>query len=152
MKIYSPPQDIKVPSLTLPFNQKNEEAAEDAYLEEVKKWITSLGYKGKYTGEIVRFPVADGKAQYMFADGPRSFLVYLPLGDAWQYNRAITRKGNVLLSFTIRHRGGEWVLQSKRRIKGTVPSSLDLNGFGQRTIPFTEEMTPDWFIKHWRHI
>jgi len=58
-------------------------------------WLQSNGYKGKLTGEVVRFSVADGYAEYMVADKGRSCdLIHLPYWDAYQlpYAHRLTRK------------------------------------------------------------
>lgn len=58
---------------------------ENDHKEALKAELIRLGYKGKYTGEIYSEPVADGRAQYMFADaGAKSVLIHLPYGDAYQ--------------------------------------------------------------------
>lgn len=56
----------------------------ESYIFRVKLELVKLGYNGPLTGEIIRFPYADGYATYMCADYPRKFsLVHLPIGDAW---------------------------------------------------------------------
>jgi hypothetical protein len=44
-----------------------------------------MGYKGKNVGEIVKFAVADGYAEYMVLSMRPMKLIHLPLGDAYQF-------------------------------------------------------------------
>jgi hypothetical protein len=62
---------------------------EAAYTASVAKWLTDHGYHHKLTGQIVRFPVADGAAEYMIMNG--TSMLHLPLGDAWQIPDAHAR-------------------------------------------------------------
>jgi len=94
-KIYDAPQEMKTPDFTYDQNghpdiQKYKEDNEK-YIKELKvlllkrKNILSGTWSGpeKYVGEIVRFPVADGHAEYMVASMKPLELVHLPLSDAW---------------------------------------------------------------------
>lgn len=86
MKVYSCPKELPAPKIDVAnFDWTKHDKAEAAHKKALAKWLKEAGYTGKYTGELVSFPVADGYAQYMMADGPKSFLVHLPYGDAWQY-------------------------------------------------------------------
>jgi hypothetical protein len=92
-KIFSAPEEVKVPKLD--FNDvKNWEADDKRYIQELKSHIQSLGYTGKNVGEVIKFPVADGYAQYMVASMKPLQLIHLPLGDAWdwQYAHLLTAK------------------------------------------------------------
>jgi hypothetical protein len=57
-----------------------------AYLGKVKADLVSRGYTHALTGEVVRFGVADGRAQYMVAKAGRkaAILIHLPLADGYQ--------------------------------------------------------------------
>ena len=87
MKVFSLPESVPAPIVDYSkFNMDAVEKDEKEHQEKLKATLISLGYKGTRTGEIVRFQVADGHAQYMFADGgEKSGLVHLPYGDAYQY-------------------------------------------------------------------
>jgi hypothetical protein len=86
MKVYGTPEHIKLTPDYSNYNRVEEQRKEDEYKAAIKQWLVSEGYTGPHTGEIIRFGVADGYAQYMFADGGRrSFLVHLDIGDAYQY-------------------------------------------------------------------
>ena len=89
MKVYSCPAELPAPQPDYRnFDHKKELAEEEAHIKALKAEFIKRGYTGKFTGEIVRFPVADGHAQYMFIAAPtvaKSFLIHLPYGDAWSY-------------------------------------------------------------------
>ena len=84
MKVYSLPDEVTFPQPDYRnYDVQREQEREAAHQERVKKWLIEQGYKGKRTGEILQIGHADGYAQYMLAEGSRSFLVHLPYGDAW---------------------------------------------------------------------
>jgi hypothetical protein len=86
MKIYSCPKEVPAPQPDFSqYDHKKEMFREEQHQIQLKAWLISQGYTGKYTGEIVSFGVADGSANYMVADGSKSFLIHLPYGDAYQY-------------------------------------------------------------------
>ena len=87
MKVFSCPTEIAVPQIDFAnFNREKMLADEQAHQQAVKTHIINLGYNGPKTGETVSFPVADGHALYMFADGgAKSALIHLPYGDAYNY-------------------------------------------------------------------
>lgn len=86
MKIYGGLEGIKAPEPDYSnYDRAKEQKAEENYLAELRAKLVQMGYKGKHTGKIARYGVADGYAQYMLADGPKSFLIHLPFGDAYQY-------------------------------------------------------------------
>jgi hypothetical protein len=94
-KIYDPPQEMETPDFTYDKNGhpdiKKYEEDNEKYIEELKvlllkrKNISAGTWSGpeKYVGEIIRFPVADGHAEYMVASMKPLELVHLPLSDAW---------------------------------------------------------------------
>lgn len=55
---------------------------ENEFKADLKAFLNRSGFNHQLTGEVVRFPIADGYAQYMVADA--NTLIHLPLGDAWQ--------------------------------------------------------------------
>lgn len=85
-QIFNPPDVIKLPSLD--FSKIAQ------YKEDSKKYIENLQAflkrrkNGKNVGEIIRFPVADGYAEYMVASMRPLELVHIPLGDAWNFEYA----------------------------------------------------------------
>lgn len=82
MKVYATP-------IAFEHNYQNDTATEvariDAHKASLRSWLADNGYKGKNSGKIASFGVADGSAQYMLADGKGSFLIHLPYWDAYQY-------------------------------------------------------------------
>ena len=91
MKVYAPPIEAGDPP-SLGIFMKD---GRDAYYAAEKQWLDGLAELARknsscdLAGEIVRFPIADGYAQYMIWDG-RS-MIHLPLGDAWQIPEAHAR-------------------------------------------------------------
>jgi hypothetical protein len=65
------------------YEPAKEAMREQEHQAKLAAWLKANGYPGKYTGEIYRTPRADGSANYMMADGPKSCLIHLPYGDAW---------------------------------------------------------------------
>lgn len=62
-----------------------ETARMEAHKRDLKAWLIKSGHNGKHTGKIIKFSVADGTADYMFADGKTCFLVHLPYFDGYRY-------------------------------------------------------------------
>jgi len=87
MKVYSLPDTV--PALVVNYSNFDRDkyfAQEAAHKETVKQELIALGYTGANTGRILRLQVADGYAQYMFADaGAKSCLMHLPYLDGYQY-------------------------------------------------------------------
>ena len=90
-KVYNPPSNIKVPSLSdfiIPrFDHKAYETANQNYIAEVKEYLKAWADKPSF-GEVISFQVADGYAQYLVVNLKPVTLVHLPLGDAWHYEGA----------------------------------------------------------------
>lgn len=91
MKVYSCPAEIQAPTFTT-IGDYN--AAVEKHQEALKKWLVKHGYTGKNTGRTCKFPVADGYAVYMLAEGSKSCLIHLPYGDGYQfpYVERLTKK------------------------------------------------------------
>ena len=62
-------------------------------VERLKKWCIERNNQ-KNVGEIIKFQVDDGYAEYMVAATKPVQLIHLPLGDAWcfQYANRLTKK------------------------------------------------------------
>lgn len=84
--IYSSPSQIKVPELNFQNFNKYEKECEE-YKQKLKEFLLKRN-SGKNIGEIIRFPVADGYAEYMVASMKPVELVHLPLMDAWEFQYA----------------------------------------------------------------
>ena len=79
-KIYSPPKEVPIPDLN--FETWRED--EIKFTEALRAYCQKHG-KGTERGEVVRFPVADGHAQYMVLNLRPLTLIHMPLGDAWHF-------------------------------------------------------------------
>lgn len=85
MKIYSCPPAVSAPQHDYRnYDRAKAMAAEAQHREALKTWLINHGYSGRHTGGVFREQVADGHAEYMLADGPKSFLIHLPYGDGYQ--------------------------------------------------------------------
>lgn len=84
MKIYSVDAAIQRPAYMTDGSYANCQQQDKDYIARIKAWLIELGYTGKNTGKTVYFPVADGHATYMLAEGSKSFLVHVDIGDAYQ--------------------------------------------------------------------
>ena len=83
-KIYSAPKEVKLPSFDWTNMQEYAQASKQ-YIADVKQHINDMGYKGKNVGEIVRFAVADGYAEYMVVSMRPLSLMHIPLDDAYEF-------------------------------------------------------------------
>ena len=99
MKVYSVPEAVPYAGADyMNYDWKAEQARSERHMADLKKHLIEMGHKGKHTGKIARFPVADGYAEYMLADGKgqygQSFLIHLPYGDGWhfQYISNVSKK------------------------------------------------------------
>ncbi len=84
--IYSPPEAIKRPEFDFQNFDSYLKKCDD-YRKNLKSFLQRRK-NGKNVGEIIRFPVADGNAEYMVASMRPLELVHIPLGDAWQFQYA----------------------------------------------------------------
>ena len=94
-KIFQAPAEVKVPVINfVGFSNAKWQEEENKYIADVKEHIKKLNYDDPETGEVIYFPVADGKALYMVITCKPLMLVHLPLGDAWhfQYAKNLTAK------------------------------------------------------------
>ena len=83
--VYSAPKEIKLPTLSGDYNMQRYAEESKQYIADLKKHIKDMGYKGKNVGEIVRFAVADGYAEYMVLSMRPLKLIHVPLDDAYQF-------------------------------------------------------------------
>jgi hypothetical protein len=92
-KIYSAPQTtIKVPSMgdfqsKDGFDVRGYMKASDDHVKQVSEYAKKHG-KGKFAGEEIQFPVADGAARYIVFSSSPVVLIHLAVGDAWQFQYA----------------------------------------------------------------
>jgi hypothetical protein len=82
--IYSAPKEVKLPILD--WNKVQDYTRDcDRYIKDLTQHIKDMGYKGKNVGEIVKFAVADGYAEYMILSMRPLKLIHIPLGDAYEF-------------------------------------------------------------------
>lgn len=87
-KIYSPPKEIgKVPEWD--FDRPYTEALkkEEEWTKKLVEWCKKNS-SSEYAGEIIQTQVADGYAQFMVLRLKPVELIWLPLGDAWDFRWA----------------------------------------------------------------
>lgn len=85
-KVFSPPTEIHVPDFDEAFvngrySMEKDNELHEKFYEDLRSWLAVNYPNHKLRGEIVRFQVADGYAQYMIVDG--TTMIHLPLGDAY---------------------------------------------------------------------
>ena len=86
--VYSALSTVPTPKFPTPFDNEVYKKNEEQYVIDLKKELKSMGYKGKNFGEILRFQVADGYAEYMVVSMRPLKLMHLPLGDAYSFGYA----------------------------------------------------------------
>jgi hypothetical protein len=74
------------------YSMEKDDEVHNKFFADLKAKLIEMGYTGKLTGEIVRFPIADGAAQYMVAEGQKkTILIWLEIHDAWNIPDAHAR-------------------------------------------------------------
>lgn len=96
-QVYDVPEQIKIPDFNWKdIDQYNKDC--DKFKADLKQWcvdrVARAGVTDENIGEVIRFPVADGYAEYMVAATKPVQLIHLPLWDAWhfQYANRLTKK------------------------------------------------------------
>ncbi len=86
MKVFTCPDEVPFPEPDYAnYDTGRERKREEDHQEKLAKWLRTHSWDGPHTGKIAMFPVGDGYACYMFADGKTACLIHLPYGDAYQY-------------------------------------------------------------------
>lgn len=88
-KIYSPPSELGEPETHYGDWEKHQ-SAEAEYIKKVQAWALKNG-SGNLCGEIFRYPVGDGCAQYVVLKSSPLTLIHLPVGDAWHIPAVVAR-------------------------------------------------------------
>lgn len=85
--IYRLPKVLPAPTVDYSnYDHKKVEADEQEHKKALQQYLKQANFNGSLTGEIVRFPVADGYAEYMVADAGKVWgLIHLPYGDAYEF-------------------------------------------------------------------
>jgi hypothetical protein len=79
VEIFSTPEEIKKPK----FNFDTFMEDEEKYIKQIAQWLKDNGYNGKYSGEVIKIPHADGYAHYMVISLKPLEIFHLDIGDAW---------------------------------------------------------------------
>jgi hypothetical protein len=90
--VYATPNEIALPEFELTSTMAEEDAKDDRFVADLRAWLKDHDYKGQYVGGIIRFPVADGSADYMVMSLRPLKLMHLGWHDAWNADR-ITMRG-----------------------------------------------------------
>jgi hypothetical protein len=87
-KIYGIPKELgEAPSFSIEQPFEAYQQATEKFVQSVKDWAKKNG-NGECRGEEIRFPVADGYAQYVVVGLKPVTLIHLPIGDGWQFQYA----------------------------------------------------------------
>ena len=86
--IYSAPKSIKKPDYDWSKGRDNWIKEEQRYIDQIKAHNKSMGYNGKNMGEILKFQVADGYAEYMVLQMRPLSLIHLDIMDGYQFQYA----------------------------------------------------------------
>jgi hypothetical protein len=95
--VYNVPNEIEVPVFDFE-NIEEWQRKEAEFVVKLKDWCVARMQRANVVdecvGEVIKFPVADGYAEYMVAATKPVQLIHLPLGDAWcfQYANRLTKK------------------------------------------------------------
>lgn len=85
IKVYSAPDDIKIPKWNSKESRDYNLNKEDEYRDKLKRFLILRNPNCKEVGEVISFPVADGYAEYMVAGLKPAELVHIPLCDAYHF-------------------------------------------------------------------
>lgn len=93
MKVYDPPEEIEIPEINFDDISLYRKKC-DEFIENLKNFLLKRKVSDEYTGETIKFPVADGYAFYMVASTKPLSVVHVPLYDAWEfeYIERLTKK------------------------------------------------------------
>jgi hypothetical protein len=86
-KVYTLPEGFEAPEFNWEdIDKYNKDCAE--HTERIKKWCVDRNPNQSNVGVVIKFPVADGYAEYMVAATKPVQLIHLPYWDAWQSETA----------------------------------------------------------------
>jgi hypothetical protein len=94
-KVYTLPDGFEAPNFDYKDISKYEKNCAE-HSEKLKKWCVERNPEQECVGEIIRFPVADGKAEYMVAAIKPVQLIHLPYWDAYQSETADLMTGKAI--------------------------------------------------------
>jgi len=74
------------------YDREKDDQLHRDFIESLREWVkTHRVGAGDLMGEVVRFPIADGYAQYMIVGTKPAALMHLPIHDAWEIPEAHAR-------------------------------------------------------------
>lgn len=125
MAVYALPQELENELPRFPNGQPYDDfvAAEEAFLVRLIAWAKAQAPAGEpHAGAVVRWPYADGYAQYLVVATRPVQLIHLPLGDAWDFPLAgrATKKDIVALI----EQDKAWAALVARQEEKTGPAPL----------------------------
>lgn len=86
--IYSAPKGFEIPHYDIKLSYEENDELVNKAKDKLKEFCKEQS-NCPHAGEVVGFPVADGKALYMILDYKR--LIHLPINDAWSIPEAHAR-------------------------------------------------------------
>jgi hypothetical protein len=87
-EIYSALKEVKTPRFEFREGIESYNKKEKKYLKDLKDALNKKGYTGKNVGEVLKFQVADGYAQYMVVSMRPLRLMHLDLVDGYSFGYA----------------------------------------------------------------
>jgi len=81
IRVYNAPKEISLPS----FSSTDYNKDCNKYKDQLREWLKGKGFVEKETGTVIKFPVADGYAEYMVASVKGGQLLHIETGDAWAF-------------------------------------------------------------------
>lgn len=86
-KVFTLPEGFDAPDFDWKEIEKYKKDCAD-HTEKLKQWCLERNSEQECVGEVIRFPVADGTAEYMVAAIKPVQLIHLPYWDAYQSETA----------------------------------------------------------------
>jgi|AntDeeMinimDraft_5_1070356.scaffolds.fasta_scaffold08800_3 hypothetical protein len=86
--VYSAPKGFEFPNYDISLSHEENRQKEDEATAKLKEFCREQS-NCPHAGEVIGFPIADGKAMYMILDYKR--LIHMPVGDAWSIPDAHAR-------------------------------------------------------------
>ena len=88
--IYGPPEGLDPPEFDYSGPIQAILAQEKEYVEKLQEWCRTTG-QGDLAGEVWRYPVADGYAEYVIHKTRPLTIIHVGTGDAWNIPEVVRR-------------------------------------------------------------
>jgi hypothetical protein len=89
-KVFSLPEGFEAPKFDFKQNVEVYNKSCDDFSNKLKQWLIERNPDQEHVGEIIDFPVADGKALYMVAAIKPVQIIHLPYWDGYESPMADT--------------------------------------------------------------